>query len=146
MRWKSLRIANRMAGARLYDWILLGEGGDSVVCSAGTQFTVNDDFIELQRDDTLFVCGGIDVQRATTKRLLNWLRREARRGLLMGGLCTAGYSLAQAGLLDGKKATIHWENQDSFTEEFDEVELTKSVFVIDGKSDHHGRAVRRPLI
>ena len=103
-----------------------------MVCSAGTQFTVNDDFIELQRDDILFVCGGIDVQRATTKRLLNWLRREARRGLLMGGLCTAGYSLAQAGLLDGKKATIHWENQDSFTEEFDEVELTKSVFVIDG--------------
>ena len=129
---ESLRIANRMAGARLYDWILLGEGGDSVICSAGTQFTVNDDFIELQRDDILFVCGGIDVQRATTKRLLNWLRREARRGLLMGGLCTAGYSLALAGLLDGKKATIHWENQDSFTEEFDEVELTKSVFVIDG--------------
>lgn len=50
----------------------------------------------------------------------------------MGGLCTAGYSLAKAGLLDGKKATIHWENQDSFSEEFDEVELTKSVFVMDG--------------
>ena len=50
----------------------------------------------------------------------------------MGGLCTAAYTLAKAGLLDGKRATIHWENQDSFAEEFEEVKLTKSVFVIDG--------------
>ena len=42
-------------------------------------------------------------------------------------------ALAKAGLMDGKRATIHWENQDSFTEEFDEVELTKSVFVVDKK-------------
>jgi transcriptional regulator GlxA family with amidase domain len=50
----------------------------------------------------------------------------------MGGLCTASHSLAAAGLLDGKKATIHWENQDSFAEEFEDVKLTKSVFVMDG--------------
>ena len=50
----------------------------------------------------------------------------------MIGLCTAGFTLAQAGLLDGRKATIHWENQDSFEEEFPEVTLTKSVFVMDG--------------
>jgi len=50
----------------------------------------------------------------------------------MAGLCTAGYTLAKAGLLDGKKATIHWENQDSFAEEFEEVTLTRSVFVVDG--------------
>ena len=40
--------------------------------------------------------------------------------------------MARAGLLDGKKATIHWENQDSFIEEFEDVKLTKSVFVVDG--------------
>ena len=51
---------------------------------------------------------------------------------MIAGLCTAGYTLAKAGLLDGKRATIHWENQDSFIEEFDDVELTKSVFVVDG--------------
>ena len=41
--------------------------------------------------------------------------------------------MAKAGLLNGRRATIHWENQDSFTEDFDEVELTKSVFIKDGK-------------
>ncbi|WP_050929803.1 GlxA family transcriptional regulator [Aestuariivita boseongensis] len=129
---ESLRIANRMAGMDLYSWYLVGEGGDTVSCSAGTAFKLDDALPELTRDDTVMICGGIDVQQATTKPVLNWIRREARKGLKMAGLCTAGYTLARAGLLDGKKATIHWENQDSFAEEFQEVELTKSVFVIDG--------------
>jgi transcriptional regulator GlxA family with amidase domain len=127
-----LRIANRMSGKTLYEWSLIGEGGDSVTCSAGTSFNLDGDLGELQRDDTIMICGGVQVQAATSKKLLAWLRREARKGLPVGGLCTAAFSLAKAGLLDGKRATIHWENADSFSEEFDEVELTKSVFVVDG--------------
>ncbi|MGR3804757.1 GlxA family transcriptional regulator [Marinibacterium profundimaris] len=127
-----LRIANRMSERNLYAWTLIGEGGNLVSCSAGTTFKLDDDLIELTRDDTVLVCAGLDVQTATTKKVLNWLRREARKGLPMGGLCTAAHSLAMAGLLDGKRATIHWENQDSFGEAFDAVELTKSVFVVDG--------------
>ncbi|MEL6620218.1 MAG: GlxA family transcriptional regulator [Pseudomonadota bacterium] len=130
---ESLRIANRMAGQDLYSWRIVGEGGDVAHCSAGTGFKLDGDLDELTRDDVVMICGGIDVQAATTKRLLSWLRREARKGVTMAGLCTAAFSLAKAGLLDGKKATIHWENQDSFAEEFQEVELTKSVFVIDEK-------------
>ncbi len=129
---ESLRIANRMAGKTLYTWDIAGEGGQTVACSNGIETKLHMDLAELNRDDTVMVCGGIDVQAATTKKILNWLRREARRGVTMGGLCTAGYTLAKAGLLDGKKATIHWENQDSFAEEFEDVTLTKSVFVIDG--------------
>ena len=127
-----LRLANRMSGRELYSWRLIGEGGETVSCSTGTVFHLDGDLDELHRDDTVMLCGGRDVQAATTKRLLNWLRREARRGLIMGGLCTASYALAKAGLLDGKRATIHWENHDSFAEEFTEVELCKSVFVKDG--------------
>ena len=127
-----LRIATRMADKTLYTWVTTGESGDTVGCSAGTRFHLDMPLEELSRDDTMLICGGTDIQQATTKKLLNWLRREARRGLRVGGLCTASYVMARAGLLDGKKATIHWENHDSFTEEFDEVELTKSVFVIDG--------------
>ncbi|KPD11181.1 GlxA family transcriptional regulator [Phaeobacter sp. 11ANDIMAR09] len=126
-----LRIANRMAGREAYSWTLLGEGGENVTCSAGTTFAVDGDLGDLQRDDTVLVCAGVNVQGATSKKLLAWLRREARKGVMIGGLCTASYVLAKAGLLDGKRATIHWENIDSFAEEFEEVTLTKSVFVID---------------
>ncbi|RBI70842.1 GlxA family transcriptional regulator [Roseovarius sp. TE539] len=127
-----LRIANRMAGKTLYSWAVAGEEGDMITCSAGSRFQADMALEELGRDDTVLICGGSDIQGATTKRLLNWVRREARRGLRMGGLCTASYVLARAGLLDGKRATIHWENHDSFAEEFEEVELTKSVFTLDG--------------
>ena len=129
---ESLRIANRTAGKKLYSWTIIGEGGENATCSNGCTFHLDSDFVELERDDTIMLCGGIGIQQATTKKVLNWTRREARRGVIIGGLCTAGYTMAKAGLLDGRKATIHWENQDSFTEEFEEVTLTKSVFVVDG--------------
>lgn len=131
---ESLRIANRMSGKRLYEWRVIGEGGETVSCSAGTAFQLDGDLGEVSREETIVLCGGIDVASATTKRLLNWVRREARKGAKVGGLCTAGYALAKAGLLDGKRATIHWENQDSFVEEFEDVTLTKSVFVVDGNT------------
>ena len=128
----ALRIANRMSGKTLYEWTFIGENEGVVSCSAGTQFKLDNSLIELHRDDTVLLCGGTSIQEATTKKLIGWLRREARRGLTIGGLCTAAYPMAKAGLLDEKKATIHWENQDSFAEEFLEVELTKTVFVCDG--------------
>ena len=128
----ALRIANRMSGKKLYDWTFIGESEEFVSCSAGTQFKLDNPLIELHRDDTILLCGGTAIQASTTKKLIGWLRREARRGLVIGGLCTAAYPMAKAGLLEEKKATIHWENQDSFAEEFLEVELTKTVFVCDG--------------
>jgi len=127
-----LRVANRMAGKTLYTWVTSAESGDTVGCSAGTRFHIDMPLGELGRDDVVLLCGGLDIQAAASKRLINWLHREARKGLTIGGLCTAAHVMARAGLLNGKRATIHWENQDSFAEEFHNVTLTKSVFVIDG--------------
>ena len=126
-----LRIANRVSGAALYAWVLCGEGKEAS-CSNGATFRLELGLEEMDREDTILVCGGLDIQHTTTKGVVSWLRREARRGVTIGGICTGGHTLAKAGLLDGKKATIHWENQDGFAEEFDNVKLTKSVFVMDG--------------
>ena len=127
-----LRLANYVVGKPLYSWLLAGEGGVEATCSNGATFKLDIGLEDVDRDDTILVCGGIDIQRATTKPVLNWLRREARRGNTIGGMCTGAYALAKAGLLDGRRATIHWENQDGFLEEFEQVRLTKSVFVVDG--------------
>ena len=108
----ALRIANRMSGKSLYSWTVLGESADIVLCSAGTSFRVDDGLVELKRDDTVILCGGMNIQRQTSKKLLNWVRRETRKGLSVGGLCTAAYTMAKAGLLNGRRATIHWENHD----------------------------------
>ncbi|WP_098411071.1 GlxA family transcriptional regulator [Thioclava sp. ES.031] len=127
-----LRLANQVSGRTLYTWKLASESGADVTCSNGTTFRTDIGLEELGRDTMVLVCGGIDVAEAVTKPLLNWLRREARRGATIGGLCTGSYALARAGLLDGKRATIHWENVDAFAEDFPDIELTKGVFVIDG--------------
>jgi transcriptional regulator GlxA family with amidase domain len=129
----ALRIANRMAGATLYSWSLVGEGGGTMRCSGGTRFILDGDLDEVGRDDLLILVGGVDVATASTKRVISWLRREARRGITIGGLCTAAWTMAVAGLLEGRRATIHWENQDSFAEEFPDIQLTKSIFTVDGK-------------
>ena len=129
---EAMRLANRVAQRDVYTWQLVGDGGGHATCSAGTAFALDSDLPELHRDDTIILCGGLAIQHAANRRLLNWLRREARRVHAVGGLCTAAHVMAQAGLLEDRRATIHWENHDSFAEEFLEVDLSKAVYTIDG--------------
>jgi transcriptional regulator GlxA family with amidase domain len=127
-----LRLANRYNAGNFYTWSLVTETGQSVICSSGVNINVDGALGELNRNDMILVCGGLNIKKNTTKPVLNWLRREARKGLKVGGLCTGSYTLASAGLLRDKKCTIHWENYDSFEEEFPDINLVKSVFTIDG--------------
>ncbi|WP_282077177.1 GlxA family transcriptional regulator [Epibacterium ulvae] len=128
-----LRVANRMSGQSLYEYVLVSEDGEAVPCSVGSNFGVDHALIELKRDDVVLVCGGMNIRDHSTARILAWLRRESRKGVSIGSLCTGSYTLAKAGLLDGKRATIHWENIDGFSEDFADIELSKSVYVLDGK-------------
>lgn len=128
----SLRIANRAAGFEAYRWRILSVGNATAAASCGVQVGTDGPLEDLRHDDTVILCGGLNAAAHSTPKLMAWLRREARRGATMIGLCTAAYTLAKAGLLDGRRATIHWENQDGFEEDFPQVALSKRVFVIDG--------------
>jgi transcriptional regulator GlxA family with amidase domain len=126
-----LRLANRIAGRRLYAWSLVSETGGPVAASNGVPLVADGAIGEAPRDATIIVCGGVDVKAATTRGVLTWLRRESRRGMAIGAVCTGAHALAKAGLLDGRRCTIHWENRDSFEEDFPEIELVQTVYVID---------------
>ena len=127
-----LRIANRVSGARLYDWIVASESAGPVAASCGVAVQVDRGLEDCPRGATILVCGGVEVHKATTKPLLNWLRRESRKGAVIGSVCTGTYALAKAGLLEGRRATIHWENRDGIAEEFPDVDLAHHIFVLDG--------------
>lgn len=127
-----LRLANRMSERPLYTITLASETGATATASNGVRVEVDGPLPECPHGATVIVCGGTDVHQATTRPLLAWLRRESRRGVAIAALCTGAHALAKAGLLDGKKATIHWENRDGFAEAFDNVELTSRIYVIDG--------------
>ncbi len=126
-----LRIANRMSEQSIYEWKFISETGENVRCSNGAALVVDGAFCELGRDQTIMVCGGMDIKSATTKSVMGWLRRESRKGMAIGALCTATYVLAKAGLLAGRRSTIHWENRESFLEEFPDLELSTAIFTVD---------------
>jgi transcriptional regulator GlxA family with amidase domain len=71
------------------------------------------------------------VEKAVTPGLLAALRRLAQKRVSLGALCTGGYALAKAGLLDKYKAVIHWENMSALREEFPRVEFSEQLFAID---------------
>ncbi|WP_172330949.1 GlxA family transcriptional regulator [Mangrovicoccus sp. HB161399] len=127
-----LRIANMVAGETLYSWTMVSCGGADTACSAGAVFRVDGPLPETRHGDMIVICGGLDIREHAPPALISWLRREARRGGTIAGICTGAYALARAGLLDNRRATIHWENNESFAEEFADVLLSKAVFAHDG--------------
>ncbi len=127
-----LRLANRMAGRTLYEWQAVSEAGGPVLASCGLSVGTDAALVEVPRDGKIIICGGLNVKAAATRPVLSWLRREARRGLGVGAVCTGAQVMAAAGLLDGRRCTIHWENRDSFEEDYPEIELTQNIYVIDG--------------
>jgi AraC family transcriptional regulator, glycine betaine-responsive activator len=126
-----MRLANRASEKPLYAWSMHSVDGKSVAASNGMEIGVTGDLESIPSDAAIIVCGGLNVQRNTDKRLLSWLRKTSRRGVNIGAVCTGAHILAEAGLLDGYKCTIHWENLPGFTEAFPDIDATGGLFEID---------------
>lgn len=126
-----LRMANRVAGRDVYEWSIVSLDGRAVPASSGLELAPTVALDKLGKVEILFVCGGINVREAVSNPLLAALRRLAERRIGLGALCTGGYALARAGLLDHYRATIHWENLPALREEFPRVKLNDQVFSID---------------
>ena len=126
-----LRMANRLLGANVYEWIIATLDGEPVPSSNGLQLAPTVPLGPTQPGDLVFVCGGINVREAITPKLLTALKRLGEARVSLGALCTGGYALAQAGLLDRYRATIHWENLQAVREEFPRVRISDQVFSID---------------
>ena len=83
---------------------------------------------------TLIVAGGEGVrQAATCAKTLNFVRAVARRGIRIASVCSGAYILAEAGLLDGRRATTHWQRTRHFLKAYPQVKLEPDrIFVRDG--------------
>jgi len=126
-----LRSANRLSGRELYRWELLSSDGEPVKSSNGmiAQPVVgihNDYFVA-----NVAVCGGVATRRFADRTTTNWLRRIARQGANIGAISTGSHILAKAGLLDGYRCTVHWEELSAFRELYPNLEISDEIFEID---------------
>ncbi|MCP4430611.1 MAG: GlxA family transcriptional regulator [Gammaproteobacteria bacterium] len=129
---ESLRMANRASGKTLYHWYIYSLDGDSVSASNGLEITPDDSIDNAREMKICFVCSGVEVASNWSKSLQFALRKIAsRNNMVLGALCTGSYLLARAGLLDGYKCTIHWENIASMREEFPKAQFSDDLFQMD---------------
>lgn len=123
--------ANIIAGDRRYDVSVISEHGGQVPTSqhlliatspfAGTAF------------DTLIVTGNNEAAPASDA-LVAYLQASAPTSRRIASICTGAFILAQAGLLDGKRATTHWQYARQFRRAYPRVTMEEDrIFIIDGK-------------
>lgn len=126
-----LRAANTLSRQELYQWRFLTMDGKTVRSSSGL-FVEPYATLRDGRGDMLCLMPSYDYQALATVALQRQLREAAKRYRVMTGLDTGSWLLAKSGLLDGYKATIHWEELTEFAETFPEIESLRERFVIDG--------------
>jgi transcriptional regulator GlxA family with amidase domain len=124
-----LRAANTLSRRALYQWNFLSIGKTPVQSSSG--LPVQAETLASQSGTYLFVMPSYGHTALATAAITRHLRAAATRFQTLVGLDTGSWLLAQAGLLDGHKATCHWDLLDTLAEAFPEVTVTEDRFIID---------------
>ena len=127
-----MRGANRVAGRRLFEWRLWSADGATPESSSGLPIAVSGAFDPGQAAEAVIALSSFNVDQYGTAHVLGLLRRAARRARAMGGVEAGAWLMARAGLLDGRRATTHWEDLDAFAAAHPEIDVRPDRFVVDG--------------
>jgi transcriptional regulator GlxA family with amidase domain len=126
-----LRETNWVLKQKVYNWRAYSHDGKPVLASNGLSVNVHGSIDTVEACPILIVCSSFDPHLYATKKVISWLKKLARQGTMLGAVETGSWVLARAGLLNGYRATIHWENRASIAEVFPRVILTDNIFEID---------------
>jgi len=123
--------SNRVAGKTVYEMRVLSENGGLVHSSLG--IALQTERFSARAFDTLIVIGTEEVSPNATPALLNFIRRGSKLSRRVTSICTGAFVLAQAGLLDGRRATTHWYHARELKRRFPKVKMEEDrIFIIDG--------------
>src|SRR6266436_116397 len=122
--------ANWKVGSEAYEVTLVSEHGGPVATSLGSEIQTSS--FKRRTFDTLIVAGSIAAP-AATPGLLNYLRSAVHRSRRIASICTGALILAEAGLLDGRRATTHWHFARNMQRRYPKIAVEEDrIFTIDG--------------
>jgi transcriptional regulator GlxA family with amidase domain len=123
-------FANKEMAEPVYDVQVLSETGGSIRSSIGVSIAT-EPFGD-PAFDTLIV-GGSAVTGALTPGVIEFLRRALGRSRRVAATCVGAFILAEAGLLDGRRATTHWNRARELQARFPNVKVEADrIFITDG--------------
>ncbi len=126
-----LRLANNALGRKAFEYLTIGVQHAPVVSSDGISVLPDEELGQSSQFDAVFVVGPNPIPRRGDGDIVRWLRHLAARGIVLGGIDTGSYYLAKAGLLDGYRCTIHWEDREILLEEFPQLHVSQRLFEAD---------------
>ncbi|WP_372609721.1 GlxA family transcriptional regulator [Halomonas sp.] len=126
-----LRAANLLAGQPLYEVVHIGPSGGPVRSSSAAVIPPDAQVGDALRLDMLFVIAGGDIGSYADPALYRWLARLAREGVHLGGVSGGPVFLARAGLMAGRRMTLHWEYAEALAEMSPDLAVERTLYVID---------------
>ena len=129
---ETLRVANYVERREVYRWTVYSLDGNPAIPSSGVSIKPTY-LLNVSEDlpDVLIVCGGVNTRDVGGTSLRDALLNIARRGMALGGISSGIYPLMAAGLMDGYRCAIHWEDVASLAAEFPRVRTSDEIFIVD---------------
>jgi transcriptional regulator GlxA family with amidase domain len=123
-------VANLVMGKPSYGVRVMAEGGGRVPCSAG--FNVEAEPLSHSRFDTMIIAAGLEIAWPSAG-LVQFVRRSLKTSRRLAAPCTGAFILAEAGVLNGRRATTHWAFARELKTRFPEVYVEEDrIFMVDG--------------
>ncbi len=106
---------------------------DAVKARNGLMVQPEYDFTDAPRFDIVVIPGGYGAEEIEihNKELINWIKSSMNGAVIMASVCTGAFLLAEAGLLDGKRAATHWMDIDRLEKEYAGITVQRGVRYVD---------------
>lgn len=127
------RVSNYLEGRQVFRWRFFSETGGSCIASNG--IGVDSEPISAREGytpDIVLISSSWTPENYGTQKIQFALRGWARAGATVAGLDTGAFIMAQAGMLENRRATVHYEHVDAFRETYPNTEVVEDLFTFEG--------------